>query len=553
MTAGSRLLELPDIARDSRRRSTPETLTLPVAHPDPRGGRAAARRGAHRRRSRLRQPARDVRRDLARPRTRPPAWSPPARAPRVASAGPIAVSERALVLLSGADAGAGSSDLIMQASADATDAPRSSPLDDDRLSAAVVRRRGASARDRPGVRDRPLPSARRSVAGPGGPGAVPRRGGVRRGASSPRQRERRFDGVLAVGDRPARLAARVGEALGCRGTRRTPRSTRPNKLRARQRLRGRRPAAPWFVVVPGDGAADDVARDPQVSYPVRRQADRPVRQPRRDSRRHAGGVRRGVRAPPRAARAARRPRAARTRRGDQILVEGFIPGREFAIEGVLTDGGLQRARDLRQARSARRPVLRGDDLRHAVARSTSARQRAIAATRRAGGRARLGLRHGPVHAECRVGRATAWSCSKSPRVRSAACARACCGSYVARRPTPTDLAGGAAAAARARRGRGGVAARAGGGGGDDDSDSAPRHLRRVDGEERRARCRASRTCGSRRSRISCSSRCPKRAAISDSSSRGPRRRPRRREARARRARGCLSFVDRRRRSACAAV
>ncbi len=39
----------------------------------------------------------------------------------------------------------------------------------------------------------------------------------------------------------------------------------------------------------------------------------------------------------------RRPdvRAARAGLDDEMLVEGFIPGREYAIEGVLTDGTLQ--------------------------------------------------------------------------------------------------------------------------------------------------------------------------------------------------------------------
>ena len=51
---------------------------------------------------------------------------------------------------------------------------------------------------------------------------------------------------------------------------------------------------------------------------------------------------------------------------DHVLVESFIPGREYAVEGVLTHGGVHALRDLRQARPAGRTVLRGDDLRHAV-------------------------------------------------------------------------------------------------------------------------------------------------------------------------------------------
>ena len=90
-------------------------------------------------------------------------------------------------------------------------------------------------------------------------------------------------------------------------------------------------------------------------------------------------------------------------------------------------GALHVARHLRQARSARRPVLRGDDLRHAFVCAAGRAARAIvdAVTRAA---AAIGLRHGPIHAECRVNRAKACSCSKSRRDRSAACARARCAS-----------------------------------------------------------------------------------------------------------------------------
>ena len=49
----------------------------------------------------------------------------------------------------------------------------------------------------------------------------------------------------------------------------------------------------------------------------------------------------------------------------QILVETFIPGQEVALEGLLTSGQAQSAGDLRQARSPRWTLLRGDDLCHA--------------------------------------------------------------------------------------------------------------------------------------------------------------------------------------------
>ena len=87
----------------------------------------------------------------------------------------------------------------------------------------------------------------------------------------------------------------------------------------------------------------------------------------------------------------------------QILVESFVPGPEVALEGLLSGGRAPPVGALRQAGSARRTVLRGDDLRDAVAPA-----RRDAGGDRGGGRGRaraVGLGSGPVHAELRLGAA----------------------------------------------------------------------------------------------------------------------------------------------------
>ena len=188
---------------------------------------------------------------------------------------------------------------------------------------------------------------------------------------------------------------------GCRGNRRT--------RRARARTSGwrasgsRAPACRRRVTSAGDGRADPIARVrraqlSRVVKPVALSGSRGVI--RADT---TGGARRRV--PARLARCWRGPRSARCAPAaeHEILVEDFIPGREYAIEGVMTRGAFSESRDLRQAGSARRPVLRRDDLRHAVARSPAAEQRAIVDSGGAAAAA-LGLAHGPVHAECRVRR-----------------------------------------------------------------------------------------------------------------------------------------------------
>ena len=87
--------------------------------------------------------------------------------------------------------------------------------------------------------------------------------------------------------------------------------------------------------------------------------------------------------------------------GAPLLVESYVPGVEVAVEGLLRGGAARGAGGVRQARPARGPVLRGDDLRHAVA-AARRRRRPRSSRCTADAAAALGLREGPIHAELRV-------------------------------------------------------------------------------------------------------------------------------------------------------
>ena len=136
----------------------------------------------------------------------------------------------------------------------------------------------------------------------------------------------------------------------------------------------------------------------RVDVSVRAQADDPRRQPGRDPRRRRAG-----RSSPRSGGSRRSSRSrdvAGLGRGRQeVLVEDFVPGREVALEGLLVGGRAPRPRPLRQARPARRAVLRGDDLRHALAaaRRTSRRR---SRPRRAGRRGPSGSPRGRSTPSC---------------------------------------------------------------------------------------------------------------------------------------------------------
>ena len=148
--------------------------------------------------------------------------------------------------------------------------------------------------------------------------------------------------------------------------------------RARRRRGAAARASPWSTTRPTSPRPSPTSGYPCVVKPTGL-----VRQPRRDPRRRRR----------RRATAAARARSATIADGP-LLVEEYVPGVEVAVEGLLRDGVPRGARGLRQARPARRPVLRGDDLRHAVAPARPRRSARVArADRRRGRRARA--RRGP--------------------------------------------------------------------------------------------------------------------------------------------------------------
>jgi hypothetical protein len=86
-----------------------------------------------------------------------------------------------------------------------------------------------------------------------------------------------------------------------------------------------------------------------------------------------------------------------------LLVESFIPGREYAVEGVLTNGVLQQFAIFDKPDPLDGPFFE-ETIYVTPSREAPAVQGAIESAV-AGGAAALGLRHGPIHAECRVNEA----------------------------------------------------------------------------------------------------------------------------------------------------
>lgn len=224
--------------------------------------------------------------------------------------------------------------------------------------------------------------------------------------------------VLAAGDRPAVLAAAVATTMGLPGNSRESAERCRNKLAARNALRAARLPVPRFTLVPPDVAAIEAAGD--VSFPVVVKALA------------LSGSRGVIRVDDAAACAAAIERVRRLLRSpdvleerdpshDGVLIESFVPGREKAVEGILTAGVLRIL-----AVCDKPDPLDGPFFEETIYVTPStespdvlaAIERSIAAAARA-----LGLRHGPVHAECRVNEKGVYVLEVAPRPIGGLCGR----------------------------------------------------------------------------------------------------------------------------------
>lgn len=208
-------------------------------------------------------------------------------------------------------------------------------------------------------------------------------------------RDRPIDGVVAVGDRPVVLAARVAGALGLPGNPPAAAAASANKLLMRERFAAAGLSAPWFLRLDPDPHRPQEVRFPCVVKPLGLSGSRGVI--RADSPSELAGALARVRS----LLARRDVRALRTGTEGEILVEGYVDGREYAIEGVLTNGSLQVFAIFDKPDPLDGPFFE-ETIYVAPSRLPPELQRQISreVARAAGA---LGLRHGPIHAECRVG------------------------------------------------------------------------------------------------------------------------------------------------------
>jgi len=226
-----------------------------------------------------------------------------------------------------------------------------------------------------------------------------------------------FDGVLAVGDRPAAMAAQVAYALNL------PWHSPEGASASRCKQATRRRLAQHGLPVPEFRAATSEAdlepwfdRLPVVVKPTLLSGSRGVIR--------ADTPRALLEAWGRVSRLLAQPdvRAERETEGGAVLVESFIPGREFAIEGVLSQGRLQVLAIFDKPDPLYGPYFE-ETIYVTPSRATISVQRAIESAVDEACRA-LGLWHGPIHAECRVNDQGVYILEVAPRPIGGLCARA---------------------------------------------------------------------------------------------------------------------------------
>jgi len=226
-------------------------------------------------------------------------------------------------------------------------------------------------------------------------------------------------GVLALGDRPTLTAAHVAAALGLPYN--SPRSVQVarDKLRQREVLRAAQlPVPEFFSFLRSENPREVAARVhfPCVVKPLMLAASQGVIRADNEAEFKAAVERVGA--------LLESPEIGVMREGgsNRVLVERYIPGREVAVEGLLTQGQLRVL-----AIFDKPDPLEGPYFEETIyvtpsrwpAQTQTAIEDCLARTVQA-----LGLTHGPLHAEFRWNEAGPWVLEAQPRPIGGLCSRA---------------------------------------------------------------------------------------------------------------------------------
>jgi hypothetical protein len=231
-------------------------------------------------------------------------------------------------------------------------------------------------------------------------------------------RGQEVNGVLALGDRPAVAAAYAARGIGIRYNHPAAVEACRNKLRMNEVFRDAGLSVPWFRSLPIDPTPEPILLG--ISYPC---VLKPLSLSASQGVVRANNREEFVAAATRVRRLLKSPEILSTREAnlDQILAEGYIPGREVAIEGLLTDGDLNILAIFDKPDPLEGPYFE-ETIYVTPSRLPEPTQRAIEKCASDAVRA-LGLSHGPIHAEFRINVEGVWPLEVAPRPIGGLCAR----------------------------------------------------------------------------------------------------------------------------------
>ncbi len=227
------------------------------------------------------------------------------------------------------------------------------------------------------------------------------------------------NGILALGDRPAAAAAYAARGLGVRYNHPAAVEACRSKLRMKEVFRDAGLSVPWFRNLPIEPAPEPVLLG--ISYPC---VLKPLSLSASQGVVRANNREEFLAAAARVRRLLKSPDILATREAnlDWMLVEGYIPGREVAVEGLLTDGALSVLAIFDKPDPLEGPYFE-ETIYVTPSRLPESVELAIEKCARDSARA-LGLSHGPIHAEFRVNEAGVWPLEVAPRPIGGLCARA---------------------------------------------------------------------------------------------------------------------------------
>jgi predicted ATP-grasp superfamily ATP-dependent carboligase len=228
-----------------------------------------------------------------------------------------------------------------------------------------------------------------------------------------------IDGILAFGDRPAIAAAYVARGIGLAYNHPAAVEACRSKARMREVFRDAGLPGPWFRTVSLQPTPEPALLGisyPCVLKPMTLSASQGVIRAnnREEFLAAAARIRRLLTSPE--IQATREPGL------DQIVVEGYIPGQEVAVEGLLTDGELRVLAVFDKPDPLEGPFFE-ETIYVTPSRLTELELRDVERCVVDAVRA-LGLTHGPVHAEFRMNDQGVWPVEVAPRPIGGLCARA---------------------------------------------------------------------------------------------------------------------------------